>query len=54
MERDAELKRIRQKKLKELMKKSSKMDEGAFRKDGKTTSNKPVNVTDATFTETLD
>jgi len=52
MEGDEGLERIRQKKLKELMKKS-KRGEGAFRKESEPTSNKPVEVTDATFTETI-
>jgi len=53
MEGDEGLERIRQKKLKELMKKSSKRSEGAYQKEGEPTSNKPVELTDATFTETI-
>jgi thioredoxin 1 len=53
MEGDEGLERIRQKKLKELMKQSSKRTEGASRNNGKPASNKPVEVTDATFEETI-
>ena len=53
MEGDEGLERIRQKKLKELMKKSSKRDEEASQNDGEPASNKPVEVTDTTFTETI-
>jgi thioredoxin 1 len=52
MEGDEGLKRTRQKKLKELMKKCSKRSEGAYQKKGEPASNKPVELTDATFTET--
>jgi len=53
MGEDEELERIRQKKLKELMKQSSKRTRGTSRNNGKPASNKPVKVTDATFTETI-
>jgi len=46
MEGDKGLERIRQKKLKELMEKASE-------KEGKSAPSKPVEVTDATFTETV-
>jgi thioredoxin 1 len=46
MEEDEGLERIRQKKLKELMEKASK-------KEGKSAPSKPVEMTDATFTETV-
>jgi len=52
MEEGKDLERIRQKKLEELMKEASK-GERAFRKEGEPTLNKPVEVTDATFTETV-
>ena len=53
MEEDEGLERIRRKKLEELMEKGSKRGERAFRKEGEPTLNKPVEVTDATFTETI-
>jgi len=53
MEEDKGLERIRQKKLKELMEKASERGERAFRKEGEPTSNKPVEVTDTTFAETI-
>ena len=46
MEGDKGLERIRQKKLKELMEKASE-------KEGKSAPSKPVEMTDATFTETV-
>jgi thioredoxin 1 len=45
-EKDAELERIRQAKLREMMKKSRSIEEEALM-------NKPVEVTDATFSETV-
>jgi len=53
MEEGKDLERIRQKKLEELMKKASKKGERAFRNEGEPALNKPVQVTDATFTETI-
>jgi len=53
MEEDEGLERIRRKKLEELMEKGSKRGERAFRKEGESTLNRPVEVTDATFAETI-
>ena len=48
MEEEEELKRIRQRKLRQLMKKASETE-----KKGKSDPNKPVEVTDATFKEVI-
>ena len=54
MEEDEELESIRQRKLRQLMKKASeKTTEGANQKQEKPAPKKPVEVTDATFTEIL-
>ena len=53
MEGDEELERIRRKKLKELMKQYSEEAKGASRKDGEEILNKPIKITDGTFTKTI-
>ena len=51
MEDDEELRKIRRKKLQELMKRTSETGKGAFLKQKVSIVNKPVDVNDATFTE---
>ena len=53
MERDKDLEKIRQQKSKDLMEQSAEKSNEAFHTAGEPTSNKPVEVTDATFTETI-
>ena len=53
MDRNEEYERIRQKKLKELMEEVSKNDEGVSLKESKPASDKPVELTDTTFMQTI-